>query len=282
MAPSTQTPIDEAGTVPVEYLDGVPVLYGGSALPHSDAGSRPIEWFNGVPVLYEDDDGGDFMGDSNVHTISNDILRFALLAHFRNLPRYQVFSNMNLYYLDGRPNSYVSPDQMVVEPYTRLPEDLTSYRIGVQGPGPVATLEVLSQRTAQQRDLDEKVVAYENMRVAEYIVVDVTGKFLPERLLLKRLMPDESFKDEQDPDGGVTSRLGFRVIIDADGQLRVLNAATGEHYMRPDEATDRLREASERAGEADKRAGEADKRVRELEAELLRLRAETSKEAPRA
>jgi hypothetical protein len=63
----------------------------------------------------------------------------------------------------------------------------------------------------------------------------------------------------------VASQLGFRVIIDSDGRPRVLNAATGYRYVRPDEADRRVRE------EADARAA-AEARIRELEAELSRIR----------
>ena len=61
-------------------------------------------------------------------------------------------------------------------------------------------------------------------------------KVRAQSLLLKRLQPDGTWKDEQDPDGGVTSQLGFRLIIDTDGRLRMLDATTGKRYARPDEA----------------------------------------------
>ena len=123
------------------------------------------------------------------------------------------------------------------------------------------TVEILSERSHQQRDLDEKMTLYAKLGVAEYILVYVTGQFLPQRLLLKRLQPDRPWKDEQDPDGGGTSQLGFRLIIDTDGQLRVLDAITKRRYVRPLEAEQRIRELEA-----------AQIRVHELEAELARLR----------
>jgi hypothetical protein len=78
--------------------------------------------------------------------------------------------------------------------------------------------------------------------VSEYILIDISGRFLPQRLLLKRLQLDKSWKDEQDSDGGVTSHLGFRLIIDKDHRLRVIDAASGKAYIRPDEAEQRVRE----------------------------------------
>jgi Putative restriction endonuclease len=109
-----------------------------------------------------------------------------------------------------------------------VPEDTRSYTIGRDGPPPLATMEVLSQRSAQQRDLKEKMVVYAKLRVPEYLLVDLSGRFLPERLLLKRLQANGTYRDEKDKDGGVTSQLGFRLIIEADGQLTVVNARTDE------------------------------------------------------
>lgn len=240
------------------------------------------------PRLYEDEDEGD-MGEANIHVVTAAICRIGLMAHLGRQSRYRVFSDMNLYYHPTNARCYVSPDMMLVEPPRELGEDVSSYRIGVDGPAPKLTLEVLSARTAQQRDLDEKVTVYAKLGVQEYILVDVTGVFLPRRLLLKRLQADGTWKDEQDPDGGVTSQLGFRLIIDTDGRVRMLNAAAGKHYARPEEAetqAEARRQAEERMQvetEARQQAEErmqieaearrqAEDQIRVLEAELRRLR----------
>jgi hypothetical protein len=154
---------------------------------------------------------------------------------------------------------------MVVEPYQRVQESISSYTVGEDGPAPKVTVEALSQRTFRQRDLDEKINVYAYIGVAEYILVDVTGVFLDEKLLLKRLQPDGTYKDERDSDGGVTSQLGFRLVIEQDGELSVVNAATGKPYVRP-------LEAEAKAQEAEAKAQEAEAKTRELEAEVARLR----------
>ncbi len=209
---------------------------------------------NGLPVMYEDDKEPD-LGESNPHVLTDHVLFNCLSVHFARSRRYQVFSNMNLYYDafedDEIELPYVSPDNMVVRPYRRLPKSTRSYRIGVDGPVPVQTAEILSERSFEQRDLKEKALLYARLRVGEYILVDTTGRFLRRKLLLKRLLPDGTWKDEQDGDGGVTSELGFRLIIDRDGELTVLNRRTGRPYVRP---------------------LEAERRIRRLEAEVARLR----------
>src|SRR5262249_12326556 len=160
----------------------------------------------------------------------DEILHVCLRVHFTNRPGYRVYSNMNLYYLKGprhpktRSKPYVSPDVMVVEPFGEPGEDIRSYTIGADGPPPVLTSETLSERSAQQKDLKEKKKVYAKLKVPEYLLIDVTGKYLKQRLLLKRLRSDGKWDDTQDADGGVTSSLGFRVVLDADGRIRVLDA----------------------------------------------------------
>lgn len=221
---------------------------GGSALAEPDAGrpaggrTVPSIFSLPLPILFEDD-GYEEMGESIIHVTTAEIIHICLKMHLAGTG-YQVLSNLNLYYkvdddalTEMRRWPYVSPDVMVVAPYQPLPLKTASYRIGRDGPSPVIVVEVLSARSAQQRDLDEKLIVYAKLRVDEYLLVDGTGEYLPERLLLKRLEPlTLAWRDERDGDGGVTSRWGFRLIFDADGQVRVVNAGNGQPYLRPDEA----------------------------------------------
>jgi Uma2 family endonuclease len=221
---------------------------------------------DGMPLLYEDEEEGD-MGDASWHTDAMDIALYGVMAHLRDRPELQVFANLNLYYSTRDRSAYVSPDLMVAEP-NEVQVNVPSYRIGEQGPAPLLVGEVLSERTAQQGDRREKLPIYAGLGIREYILIDTTGRFLPERLLLKRLRRNRTWKDEQDADGGVTSRFEFRFIIDADNRLRVVDARAGAPYVRPDEAPARLDQLTVEV-EARRKAEE---RVRALEEELARLR----------
>jgi Uma2 family endonuclease len=250
-----------------------------------DSGSNSLA---GLPVLADDmpvmfeDEGQEEMGDSDVHTWTMFFLLAGLEAHLRSQPHYRVFANLNLYYHPTQRRAYISPDVMVTEPARPLPRDLASYRIGEEGPAPVLTAEVLSRRTYEQGDLNRKPIIYAQLGIPEYILVDVTGEFLPQLLLLRRLQPDGTWQDERGADGGVTSRLGFRVVLEPDGQVRVLDAATGKPYPRPEEAqalaerwgaeAQARQQAEERGRQAEERGRQAEERIRELEAELARLR----------
>jgi Uma2 family endonuclease len=218
-----------------------------------------------MPVLFEDE-GQEEMGESEVHVITVGMLYNGLRDHFAPRPNFHVFSDINVYYHPIKRQSYVSPDVMVIELPKPLKRRLVSYRIGKNRPAPAVAIEVLSQRSAQQQDLSNKPKIYSDHGVAESILVDVTGKFLPQRLLLKRRRKNGAWDDEQDPDGGVTSRHGFRVVIEKDGDVRVIDAATGRPYPRP-----------EVAFAVQARVQELEQKPREAEAKLARLQSKSKK-----
>jgi Uma2 family endonuclease len=235
------------------------------AINEAARGSSPKHTFAGnckpqdpIPLLYEDE--GLEMGEAEVHKQTTDIIYYGLEFHFSREGRYRVFSDLNLYYDPHDPVAYASPDVMVVELHQQAPivADRRSYRIGPDGPAPFLTTEVLSFRTFQQGDLTYKPEVYARMGVHEYILADVTGEFLHERLLLKIRQPNGAWLDQRDDDGGITSSLSFRLIIEPDGQIRVIDVATKRKYPRPREAY--------------AEALAAEERIRMLELELASLR----------
>jgi Uma2 family endonuclease len=232
-----------------------------------------------MPVMYEDE-GQEEMGESEVHVITIEILRNGLRDHFAPWPNSHVFSDINLYYHPLKRKSYISPDVMVVALPKPLQRRLVSYRIGKNRPAPTVAIEVLSRRSAQQQDVSNKPELYAELGVAEYILVDATGEFLPQRLLLKRLRKSGAWDDEQDPDGGVTSRHGFRVVIEKDGDVRVIDGPTGKRYLRPEEASaaeEARWQAEQERRKAEARAQELEHKLREAEAKLARLQKKSKK-----
>ena len=224
-----------------------------------------------TPIIYEDEEAGE-MGEANRHVNTNEIVHICLKSFLRERhPSKRVYCNMNCYYAPGPKHArtgslpYVSPDDMIVEPFAPLSEDIVSYTIGQTGPPPLVVFETLSKSTAEENDLDAKVKIYADLKIPEYILIDVTGELLPQKLLLKRLQPDGTWKDERDPDGGVTSNLGFRLLIDENDELVVVDAKTGKRYVRPQDAQE-LIEAEARARKlAEKKIRETEKKVRETE-----------------
>jgi Uma2 family endonuclease len=236
-----------------------------------------------LPVMYEDE-GQDEMGESKPHTAADHILSIGLAEHLRPQPQYEVLSNINLYYHRLDRKAYVSPDVMVVMPPEPLPDDLPSYTLGPDRPAPVLIIEILSRRSFQQQDLTNKPELYAELGVAEYILVDGSGRFLPERLLLKRLVEDARWEDEQDPDGGVTSRLGFRIVIEADDLPRVIDASTGRRYLRPLELYAAAQAAQEAAqgAQAQVQAAQAQAQAAQAQARAAQAAAQAAEETARA
>jgi Uma2 family endonuclease len=213
--------------------------------------------------MYEDE-GQEQMGDTEIHTITLAILDAGLKAFLAGRPDHRVFSSLNVYYHRIDHWAYVSPDVMVVSRTKELPGAVTSYRVGEDGPAPTLAIEVLSRRSFQRQDLTNKPIIYANLGVREYILADPTGEFLPQKLLIKHLQSDRTWIEAQDGDGGVTSGLGFRVVIEPDGHVRVVDSKTGKRYVRPAEAQAELDARQEQ--------------IRKLEEELSRLRGLPRKE----
>src|SRR5262249_49481087 len=135
-------------------------------------------------------------------------------------------------------------------------------------PAPLVATEVLSFRTYQQGDLTNKPILYAGLGIPEYLLVDLTGDLLPDRLVMLRRRAKGTWAEQRDADGGITSQLGFRVVLENDGQVRVYDARTGKPYARPEEAqaaTDAL------VVESNARR-QAEERVRVLEEAVARLR----------
>jgi len=229
-----------------------------------------------MPVMYEDE-GQDEMGETRFHELTIKILSTCLANHLKKRAEFQVFSNLNVYYHLIDHWAYFSPDVMAVRPFRPLEGEVTSYRIGEHGPAPVLVIEVLSRRSAQQQDLTNKPILYAQQGVAEYMLANVTGEFLPQRLWLKRLLPDQTWVEGQDADGGVTSQLGFRVVLEGDGQVRVVDTATGHRYVRPDEAEERIRAEAEARRQAEEARKQAEARVRDLEQQLREAEAKPAR-----
>jgi Uma2 family endonuclease len=135
-------------------------------------------------LLYEDE--GLEMGESSVHTRTTGILLYGLAFHFGAKKKYRVFGNHNLYYSEQDPAAYISPDVMVVQPSRPLPEEVTSLHMGQECPAPFVAAEVLSFRTYQQGDLTNKPILNAGLGIPEYLLVDVRGDLLPDRLVMLR------------------------------------------------------------------------------------------------
>jgi Uma2 family endonuclease len=238
--------------------------------------------FDGIPIIYEDDEFEDIlMGENLGHYRAGGILFFCLEAHLaRRQPGLLAACNLNCYYR-AKPKSkksgrkpYFSADVMVI-PKGAFGDQPTSYTIGKDGPPPFFVCEILSQLSGKIRDPIEKPEIYANLGVTEYLLVDELGRFLPQPLLLKTLRDDRTWEESVDDDGGITSRLGFRVIHD--GAVRVIDSSTGKAYVRPGEAEEELEALDRKKRMIERRSRTIARRNRVLEQSNERIAADLAK-----
>lgn len=192
-----------------------------------------------LPTIFEDE-GLDNMGETAPHTHAAHTAYAGLLAHFADKTEYRVFANLSMYYHPINRAAYVSPDVMVVCPSRPLDAEIASYRVGHDGPAPMLVVEVLGRRSLQQHDLTIKPLIYAQLGVKELLFIDTTGKFLPERLQLRRLqLRDESWIDvPQGENGQISSSFGYSVMIEPDNKVRFSNPAAKQPYPRLEETHD--------------------------------------------
>ncbi len=198
--------------------------------------------------------------------------------HFRDRPDVEVSGNTFIYYEEGNPRRFISPDLHVTlgvtaEGFASM-DYRNTYLVWEIGKPADFVLEIASESTAL-RDVTEKRVLYARIGFGEYWRFDGSGgDFYGEALVGEYLGADgqyHRFDVAPDEDGrphGYSPALALWLYWDA-GQLRFYDPATGRWLLSRAEIV----AAKERA-QAAQQAAEA--QVAELQAELRRLRGEQS------
>ena len=190
----------------------------------------------------------------------------SLRGYFKDQPRVAVSGNTFIYYRQGHPQQFVSPDC-----YVAFDVDVdhiyyrNTYRVWEMGKTPDFALEIASQNTARY-DTGDKRRLYAELGFGEYWRYDATpdSEFYGEPLVGEHLVDGQyvRFEINREPDGLIWAHsptLGLDLCWD-DGILRYRVPDTGEFLPDYNEAMDALR-ASET-------------RLRESEAQRLRAEAE--------
>ena len=216
-------------------------------------------------VFYPETDGvplpdGFYQEPLFVRTVST------LRGHFRDRPDVAVSGNTFVYYEQGNPRRFVSPDC-----YVAFNVDLdhifyrNTYRVWEMGKPPDFALEIASENTAAH-DVRGKPALYASIGIGEYWLYDATpdSQFYGLKLYGGYLLNGryEPFEIHEDADGlvwGHSPALGLDLCWDA-GKLRFRIPATGE-FLPAYEETLAARDAALSENE-------------QLRAEVERLRAE--------
>ena len=205
--------------------------------------------------------------------------------------RAHVNGNTMLYYREGNPRIFVSPDCYVVFDLSEEAErslsihERNTYLLWEVGKPPEFVLEIGSRSTADV-DTGRKRNLYADIGASEYWRHDPTGgDFYDEPLVGERLVEGEyqRFEMRRESDGSVwaySEALNLEVWW-IEGELQFRDPVDGKWLLSHAEDAERADAAelwadAERArrARAEARAAEAETRVAELEAELRRLRGE--------
>ena len=218
--------------------------------------------------IYYPESDGQPMGETDAHRKEMTDLIEALDDHFRNDPQVYVAGNLFLYYEEGDPRSVICPDVFLVR---GVPKGLRrTYKLWEEGRVPSLVIEVTSRDTRGEDISDRrKKGRYERLGVEEYFLHDPYGEYLNPRLQGFRLFDGRYRPIEPAPDGSLISRTTGLVLRLEAIWLRLVDAATGEFLLTPQESMEEARR--EKAARL-----AAEKRERALEEELARLRREKS------
>jgi Uma2 family endonuclease len=179
-------------------------------------------------VFYPESDGKP-MAETDLHIDELIYLRRALRHHFRDEPDVYVAGNLLFYYRQGDPSGVVSPDLFVVQGIPK--KQRRKYLLWEEGKAPCMVVEVTS-RSTRREDLAD---LYEQLGVEEYFLFDILGEYLSPRLQGYRLRDGRYQALQPGPGGALVSETIGIILVPETEALRLVDAATGEILLRPEE-----------------------------------------------
>ena len=204
----------------------------------------------------------------------------SLRGYFKDQPRVAVSGNTFIYYRQGHPQQFVSPDC-----YVAFDVDVdhifyrNTYRVWEMGKTPDFALEIASQNTARY-DTGDKRLLYAELGFGEYWRYDATpaSEFNGEPLVGEYLVNGGyvRFEINREPDGLIWAHsptLGLDLCWD-DGILRYRVPEIGEFLPHYDEAMEALRESETRLQESEAQRLRAEAEVERLREQLHLLQSQ--------
>jgi Uma2 family endonuclease len=143
----------------------------------------------------------DLMGESAPH-LALIVYLISLLRQLFSEQSCAVYGNLNFYQTLNPHERPLAPDVAVIKGIPYDP-DVSSWKVGQDGPAPQVVFEVLSKRT-WERDLVEKPAAYGGMGVQEYFAYD------PHKLPLAPETAPRLFGWRLDPRGRIMRPLSLQ------------------------------------------------------------------------
>jgi hypothetical protein len=179
---------------------------------------------------------------------------------------------MLCYYEEGNPAACVAPDVFVVQGVAK--GERRTYKLWEEGQPPTVVFEITS-RGSRLEDLGTKRALYAMLGVQEYFLYDPLSEYLRPPLQGYRLREGEYERVLPGDQGELASQALSLELRVEEGQLRVVNPATGERLLTPAEVQVARRAEATARQAAEARAALAESELERLRAELARLRGET-------
>ena len=194
-------------------------------------------------------------------------------THFAHLPDAYVMGDMMMYYEEGNPRKFISPDIFVALGIGK--KERRIYKIWEEGKPPDFVLEFASKGT-YRNDLTRKVQLYASIGIPEYILYDVDRRYLPTPLMGFRLVDGDYVEIPPLANGGIPSEtlgLEFHLLDDTFG---IYDPETQKWLKTAaEDAEERAEGAEERANQEADARHKAETEVARLQAEIERLKART-------
>ncbi len=165
-------------------------------------------------------------------------LASTLLAFFAKQNDAKVFGNVMLYYEEGKPQKFVSPDLMICFGLQDFPKRV--YKLWEEKVVPSVVVEFASN-TTWFNDVSTKLALYQKLGVKEYYVYDIEYAHLPEPLMAYRL-DDGVLSEIEVKDKRILSESLGLELVDTGETLRFFDPQTQKFLMTMEEMAERLAE----------------------------------------
>ncbi len=171
------------------------------------------------------------MPEGILHFLLSVRLTSTLLTFLVNRPDVKVFGNLMLYYEEGEPRKFISPDLMICFGLKESPTSV--YKLWETQIVPAVVVEFASE-TTWFNDVSNKLAIYQRLGVQEYYVYDIEYKHLPAPLTAYRLESGVLTEIEVQNGRILSESLGLE-FVDTGETLRLYNPETKGFLMTPEE-----------------------------------------------
>jgi len=171
------------------------------------------------PESHDDD-----MGESSIHYKIISYFFSALEMFFSTVDDIMIAANMNLYYEEGNPRKYYTPDLMIS--FGAEKRDRQVYKLWEEKVFPQVVFEVASERT-WKNDIGEKSEFYGYFGTEEYYLIDPERRYLPLPLMVYRRQEKRLKYIPLEENRIFSPRLGLE-IVDTGKSFRLFNPQTQE------------------------------------------------------